>query len=120
MKMPEDVKKAVAECGPALIATADKNGKPNVSAKGSLKVLDDENLVFADVRSPRTIANLKENPQIAIICLNSATHKGCRIWGRTQIFTSGPLYDQVTSELAARKVKPNNVVKIAVEEAFAF
>ena len=53
MKMSADVKKSIAECGPALIATASKSGRPNVSPKGSLKVLDDEHVVFADVRSPQ-------------------------------------------------------------------
>ena len=120
MKMSEEVKKAVAECSPALVATTSKSGKPNVSAKGSLRVLDDDYLVFADVFSPRTIANLKENPQLAIICLDPATRKGCRIWGRAEVLDSGDLFDQMAAEYAARKMKVNHIVKIAAEEAIAF
>ncbi len=52
MKMSPQVKDAVADCSPALVATASKAGKPNVSAKGSLRVIDDEHLLFADIRSP--------------------------------------------------------------------
>jgi len=66
MKMSSEVEKAVASYTPALIANADKAGRPNVSAKGSLRVLDDEHLVFADIRSPRTVANLKVNHVIRI------------------------------------------------------
>ncbi len=120
MKMSEEVKKAVAECSPALVATTNKAGKPNVSAKGSLRVLDDEHLVFADIRSPRTIANLKENPQVAVICLNAATRKGCRIWGKAEIMTSGDLFNQLSKEFATRNMKVNHVVKITVEDAIAF
>lgn len=120
MKMSEEVKKAIAECGPALVATASKSGKPNVSAKGSLRVLDDEHLVFADTRSPRTIANLRENPQVGIICLNAATRKGCRVWGRAEVLSSGELFDKIAKEVAARNMKLNNVIKITVEEAVAF
>lgn len=120
MKMSEEVKAAIAENNPRLVATASKAGKPNVSAKGSLRVLDDEHLVFADIRSPRTIANLKENPQVAVFCLNPSTRKGCRIWGRAEVMSSGELFDQVSRELGARNMKANNVVKIAVEEAIAF
>ncbi len=119
MKMSDEVKKAVAECGPALVATASKSGRPNVSAKGSLRVLDDEHLVFADVRSPRTIANIRENPQVGIICLNPSTRKGCRIWGKAEVMSSGELFDKVAKEFAARNTKVNNVVKIAVDEAIA-
>jgi len=62
---------------PAYVATANKTGKPNVLAKGSVRVLDDEHVVFADVHSPRTIANIRENPQVSILWLDAATHKGC-------------------------------------------
>jgi len=120
MKMSEEVKKAVAECTPGLVATADKAGKPNVSAKGSLRVVDDEHLVFADIRSPRTIANLKENPQVGILCLNPSTRKGCRIWGKAEIMTSGDLFDKLSQEYGARDMKVKHVVMVTVEEAAAF
>ena len=120
MKMSDEVRKAVPECSPGLVATADKAGKPSVSAKGSLRVIDDEHLVFADIRSPRTINNLKENPQVGIICLNPSTRKGCRIWGKAEIMTSGDLFDQLSKEYAARSMKVNHVVKISVDDALAF
>ena len=120
MKMSADVKKSLAECGPALIATASKSGRPNVSPKGSVKVIDDEHVVFADVRSPRTISNLEENPYISIICLKMPERKGCRIWGKAEIINSGELFDQWTKELATRNMKPNHIIKVTVEEAVAF
>ncbi len=120
MKMSEEVKKAIDEYAPASVATADKAGKPNVSAKGSLQVIDDEHLAFADIRSPRTVANLKENPQVAILCLNPSTRRGCRIWGKTEIMSSGDLFDRFTREFAARDMKVNQVIKITVEEAAVF
>ncbi len=61
-KMSEEVKKAITEIRPGLIATANKAGKPNVSPKGSFRVLDDEHVIFADIFSPRTTANLHRLP----------------------------------------------------------
>ena len=118
--MSPEVQKAVDECKPGLIATASKTGKPNVSPKGSLQVLDDEHLIFADIRSPGTYANLKENPQIAIICFDPATRSGCRISGRTEIFETGPLFDQLTQAYAARNMVVKHVIKVAVEDSSAF
>jgi hypothetical protein len=66
------------------------------------------------------VANLKENPQVAILCLNPSTRKGCRIWGKTEILKSGDLFDKFTGEFAARDMKVNQVVKITVEEATVF
>lgn len=119
-KMSEEVKKAVAECKPGMIATASKTGKPNVSAKGSLRVIDDEHVAFAVVRSPQTLANLRENSQIAIICFDPATRKGCRIAGKSEIIDSGPLFDRFSAESAQRKTVVNQVVKIVVEDSYTF
>ena len=45
-KLSEEAKKAIAEFGVALVATASKDGKPNVSPKGSFRVLDDEHVTL--------------------------------------------------------------------------
>jgi predicted pyridoxine 5'-phosphate oxidase superfamily flavin-nucleotide-binding protein len=119
-KLTEEAKKVIGEIHPSFVATASKTGKPNVSAKGSLRVLDDEHILFADVASPRTIANIKENPQVAVICLDAATRKGCRIWGRGEILNSGELFDKTVAELANRKMKVKNVVKVTVEKVVTF
>jgi len=116
-KMSPEVQKAVEECGPGLIATASSTGKPNVSPKGSFQVLDDEHVIFAEIHSPGTLANLKENPQIAIICFDPATRSGCRISGRSEIVDSGPLFDQFSQAFADRNMVVNHVIKIAVDES---
>jgi predicted pyridoxine 5'-phosphate oxidase superfamily flavin-nucleotide-binding protein len=115
-KLSEEAKKAIGEIRPSLVATASKAGKPNVSAKGSLQVLDDEHVIFADIASPRTIANIKENPQVAVICLDAAARKSCRIWGTGEIFNTGELFDKMAAEFASRNMQVRNVVKVTVEE----
>ncbi len=118
--LTDDAKKAIAEIHPSLVATVNGNGKPNVSAKGSLRVLDDEHIVFADIASPRTVANIKENPEVAVICLDAAARTGCRVWGKGSIINSGELFDQLTAEYAEKNMKVQNVVKVSVEEVETF
>jgi predicted pyridoxine 5'-phosphate oxidase superfamily flavin-nucleotide-binding protein len=115
-KLSEKVKETIAEIRPGIIATASKDGKPNVSAKGSFRVLDDEHVVFADISSPRTIANLKENPQVSVLVVHPKSMKGCRIWGKGEIIDSGELFDQMSKEFAELNLKVKHVVKIKVEE----
>ena len=119
-KLSEDAKKIISEFGPALIATASKTGKPNVSPKGSFRVLDDEHVVFANIASPRTMANLKENPQLTAIIFDRSTRKGCRVWGKAEILNSGQLFDSISAEYAKRNMKVINVVKVTVEETTTF
>ena len=115
-KLTEEARTAIAEGRPGLIATASKSGKPNVSAKGSFRVLDDETVVFADIASPRTVANIRENPQVAVYCLNRETRKGCRIWGTGTVLDSGPVFDEVSAPMAKMNMTVKHVVTIAVEE----
>jgi len=74
-KLTEKTKEIVAGIRPGTIATASKDRKPNVSAKGSLRVLDNDHVIFADIGSPRTVANLRENPQGSILVLHPKSVK---------------------------------------------
>lgn len=115
-KLSEEVKTMIAEIRPGIIATASKDGKPNVSAKGSFRVLDDEHVIFADINSPRTIANLKENPYVSVLVIHPKTLRGCRIWGKGEIINSGPLFDQLNTEFVGKGLKINHVVKIKIDK----
>jgi len=115
-----DVKAIINETHPAWVATADKAGRPNVSAKGSFRVLDDQHVIFADIASPRTIANLTENPHVAAIIYDPTGPRGARIWGKAEIISSGELFDRVAGELAARNMRARHIVVIAVDEYVMF
>ena len=115
-KLSNEVKTMIAEIRPGIIATASKDGKPNASAKGSFRVLDDNHVIFADINSPRTIANLRENPYVSILVVHPRTLKGCRIWGKGEILNSGPLFDQLNKEFVEKGLKVKHVVKITVEK----
>lgn len=116
VKLTEEAKKLIRDVMPVMVATASKDGKPNVSPKGSLRILDDEHVGFADMASPRTIANLRENPQISIIIFNPDTRRGYRIWGKAEILESGKEFDAISAEFAAMEMKVNHLAKVEIEE----
>ena len=119
-KLSEEAKKLIGEVGPALVATASKDGKSNVSPKGSFRVVDDEHVAFVEGGRLYTLANLRENPQLSAIVFDRATRKGCRIWGKAEILESGDLFDSISAEFAPRGMKVKHVVKVAVEEVVTF
>ncbi len=119
-KLTDEAKRIIAEFGPALIATASKSGKPNVSPKGSFRVLDDEHVIFANIASPRTMANIKQNPQLTAIIFERSTRKGCRIWGKAEILDSGELFDAMSAEFAPMGMKVKQIVRVTVEEVATF
>lgn len=98
------------------MATASKTGTPNVSPKGSLRVIDDEHVAFAEIASPNTLANLKENPQVTVIVFDPATWGGCRIRGKAEIVESGDLFESFKAQFAPLKMKVHFAIKVAVED----
>jgi uncharacterized protein len=118
--LSEEAKALIKDTHPGFVATASKSGRPSVSLKGSFRVLDDEHVMFADIHSPGTIANLTENPQVAAIVFDSTTRHGCRIWGQAEIHSSGKLFDQVSAELASRNMQAKNIVVVSVDEFIVF
>jgi uncharacterized protein len=65
MGMTEEMKRVVTEIQLCYAATVTPDGKPNLSPKGSITVLSDDELGFADLASPGTIENLRHNPAIS-------------------------------------------------------
>ena len=55
MRLTDEMKEMVERLRLCYVATVTPDGKPNLSPKGSLKVWDDETVVFADIASPGTI-----------------------------------------------------------------
>lgn len=95
--LTEDMKWVVREQRLGYVATVCPDGTPNLSPKGTTRVWDDDHLVFADIRSPRTIANLKQNPSIEINVVDWFTRKGCRFKGLATVLDSGSLFDELVS-----------------------
>ncbi|WP_280438739.1 pyridoxamine 5'-phosphate oxidase family protein [Nocardia cyriacigeorgica] len=60
----EDMRRIVDRTELAFVATVRPDHSPSVSPKGSVRVYDDQHLVFMDIASPGTVANLAQNPGI--------------------------------------------------------
>ncbi len=103
------------------VASASREGMPNVSIKGSLRVLDEEHLLFADLFSLKTRKNLEENPQVAVMVYDSESRTGYELKGRVELISQGPLYDQAVERLKQLPTPlppPKYVVRITVEAIY--
>ena len=119
-KIPQEIQEFI-KGKMAWVATASADGIPNATPKGSVRVIDDEHLVFADLFSLKTRANLKENSKAAVTVVDEKSYKGYQLKGSAELLTAGPIFDQVAEELkkAPMKLPPvNYVVKITVDSIF--
>lgn len=103
------------------VATASADGMPNIAIKGSLRMLDDEHLMFADLFSLKTQKNLSENPKVAVMVYDDQSRECYLFKGTAEAITEGPLFDQVVEgmkKLPMQLPKPHAVVRIAIESIF--
>lgn len=85
MKLTDDMRRVVNEQRLGFVATVTPDGRPNVSPKGTTIVLDETRLLFADVASPNTIANLATNPEVEINIVDPIVRKGYRFRGTATV-----------------------------------
>jgi uncharacterized protein len=120
-KLTQEMKDLIGEQKISYVATADKNGKVNVSPKGSIYVVDDETLAFADLYSKKTRENLRVNPHIAIAVVDLKGLKGYQFKGKAELLEEGDIYNDVVCYLQTMPLKlpdPQYVVRIKVEEIY--
>jgi uncharacterized protein len=100
--LTRDMKRVVEEQRLGFVATVCPDGTPNLSPKGTTAVWDDDHLIFANIRSPGTLANLRANPSVEVNVVDPFVRKGYRFKGVASVLESGPLYEQALGFYAKR------------------
>ena len=100
--LTDDMKRVVEQQRLGFVATVCADGTPNLSPKGTLCVLDDDHLMFADIRSPGTVANLRNNPNIEVNVVDPLVRKGYRFKGHAQVLEKGVEFERLLAAFASR------------------
>ncbi len=105
-KLTEHMKQLIKQHPIVFVATSDFLGRPNVSPKGVLLILDDDMLIFADLFSQKTRTNLRANPYLALAVVDAQAYEGYQIKGRAELLKEGALYERVAELLARSTNRP--------------
>jgi hypothetical protein len=117
--LTNDMMRMVNEQQLGFIATVCPDGTPNISPKGTTAVWDDEHLVFADVCSPNTIANLRQNPVVEINVVDAVLRKGYRFKSVATIVSEGRQFKELLDfyrKRSSTSVK-HHIVLVKVDHA---
>ena len=101
------------------VATVSPDGTPNLSPKGTIAILDDSRLVFANIRSPKTIDNLKNNPSIEINVIDPFSRMGYRFKGLGKILSEGEDFENILDYFIQKGIK-SNISHIVVIDVISF
>ncbi len=120
-KINQDVRDIVESAKLCFAATICPDGSPSLSPKGSLRVWDDEHVVFMDIDSPNTIANLRRDPRMEINVIDFIKRRGYRLKGAATICEPGTEeYESVREWLLGLHgpaYPANRAVKLHVDRA---
>ncbi|MFB5623875.1 MAG: pyridoxamine 5'-phosphate oxidase family protein [Nitrosopumilus sp.] len=100
----------------AYVATVTSDGKPNISPKGTVIGWDAETLAFADIRSPDTMKNLKDNPNVEINVIDPLLRKGFLFQGKAKIVEDKSVYEEILNHYRQNGIKSpiNSIVLVDV------
>jgi len=120
--LDDDMKQVVRTQRLGYIASVCPDGTPNLSPKGTTAVWDDEHLVFLDLHSPQTVANIEAgNAVVEINVVDPIRRRGYRFKGLATVLRNGPLYDEIVRfyerERGTEHGRINAVVIVDVEHA---
>jgi len=120
--LTDEMKHVVERQRLGFVATVCADGTPNLSPKGTVSVLDDDHLMFADIRSPGTVANLRGNPSVEVNVVDPFVRKGYRFKGRAEVLEAGADFERLVAVFASRGTfdaprRIRAIVVVRVEQA---
>ena len=101
------MKQVIGEQKLGFVASVDADGAPNCSPKGTFLVLDDEHIMFGEIRSPNTLRNIATQPKVEVNFVDPIIRKGVRVKGEARFVAAGsgefstlePAFREVWGEL---------------------
>jgi predicted pyridoxine 5'-phosphate oxidase superfamily flavin-nucleotide-binding protein len=98
-----EMKETFAKIKVFAVATASKGGTPNVTPIASVWLINDDTVWLADNYMQKTLANVKENPRLAIYLYDSESKKCFQVKGNVTVHTSGAEYEKMKKMVHDRK-----------------
>ncbi len=79
--LTDEMQKLIRDHSAGMVATVNEDGTPAVSPKATFSVLAADRLVFGNIRSPNTLANLRARPAVEVVFIDVVTRKAVRVKG---------------------------------------
>jgi len=119
-KLTAEMKEAFSKMKVFPVATASKDGTPNVIPLGIVELVSDDTIWITDNFMNKSMSNLRVNPKIAIYIWGPEI-KGCfQIKGVTSIKTSGKEYEEMKEKINKKNpaLPARSLVIVKITEVF--
>ena len=121
MILTDAIKQSIDDCVLCWLATASPDGEPNVSPKEIFDHFHDDEIVIANIASPRTVTNLHRNPRVCVSFVNVFSQKGYQLHGNGEIMHEGHAgYDERAAdliEMAGEHFPFDTIIRLTIDRA---
>ncbi len=102
------------------VATASKDGIPNVVPIHYVKIYDEDTILLVDNFMNKSLKNIQENPQIAISVWDMNAKQAYQIKGQATIVTSGKPFEEAMAwvKIGMPDVNPKSAILMQVTHIY--
>ena len=101
IKIDDEMRGLINNCQadgfPCMVGTASRDGRPQISMKGSVMVYDHESLAYWERSKRSALENVGENPHVVILYRNTEKRINWRFYGKATVHADDPVRDDVMS-----------------------
>lgn len=120
MELTEKVKEYIDKSILCWLATSSSEGIPNVSPKEIFTYFGIESIIIANIASPQSIRNIKENEHVCVSFIEIFVQKGFQIKGKAKLIErADPQFKEMEQELTKMtlgKFPFETIIKINVTQ----
>lgn len=121
MEISPEIQESIDRSVLCWLATASVEGVPNVSPKEIFVAYGSDTILVANIASPQTVRNIRENPQVCISFIDVLVQKGFQLKGKAEIVGKSapdfPALEAVLLPLTEGKFPFASVTRITLESA---
>jgi predicted pyridoxine 5'-phosphate oxidase superfamily flavin-nucleotide-binding protein len=99
VKLTAEMKEVFAQQKVFAAATSSKSAIPNVAPVASVLLVSDDTIWIGDNYMVKTLANVKENPHMALYIWDPEKRRCFQIKGTVTVKTSGPDYEKIKAHI---------------------
>lgn len=110
MQLSQEIKASIDSSVLCWLATASSDGIPNVSPKECFTYFGGDSVIIANIASPQTVRNIRQNKNACLSFINVFVQKGFQLSGQAEIM------DETYSDFEEMK----NVLNVMTQGKFPF
>ena len=119
MELTEEIKESIKKSILCWLATASAENLPNVSPKEIFSSYKKNKVIIANIASPQTVSNIKQNENVCVSFIDIFIQKGFQIKGKAKIVTKTSLSFSEMEDILIRMTGGNfpfaTITEITVE-----